>query len=124
MTEEQICRELGSVESVIAELKGRLPRLLSRHSKSDRYPSRQQQRLTTACHADPDPPCSPPPSVCRAEMSPDVLCDYNRDDFSEKFEMYTEGNTLVLREKPPVALPAAGHRPEQTEDSPLPFRLP
>mgnify|MGYP000155156344 CR=1 FL=1 len=98
MTEEQICRELGSVESVIAELKDDfrasspdIPKVtgIRPGSSASQQPVTQIQiRLFTASVS------------LQGGNVPDVLCDYNRDDFSEKFEMYTEGGTLVLREKP------------------------
>ena len=99
MTEEQICRELGSVESVIAELKDdfrasspdipKVTGIRPGSSSASQQPVTQIRiRLFTASVS------------LQGGNVPDVLCDYNRDDFSEKFEMYTEGNTLVLREKP------------------------
>lgn len=122
MTEEQICRELGSVESVIAELKDdfrasspdipKVTGIRPGSSSASQQPVTQIRiRLFTASVS------------LQGGNVPDVLCDYNRDDFSEKFEMYTEGNTLVLREKP-CRSSGGWASPGQTEDSPLPFRLP
>lgn len=99
MTEEQICRELGPVENVIAELKEdfrsstpNIPKITHIHpggKTSQELPVTQIQiRLITASVG-----------IQSGNVS-DVVCDYDREDFSERFEMYTEGTTLFLKEKP------------------------
>lgn len=99
MTEEEICQELGPVESVLAELRESfqpaspdVPKItrIRPGEKSSRKEtvSRLHVRLITAS------------AIVQGGDVTDVVCDYNREDFSQRFEMYTEGGTLFLKEKP------------------------
>ena len=99
MTEEQICRELGPVEKVIAELREDfrasspdIPKVTSVRPGS----GTSQGQPVTKLHI----------RLLTASVGiqggnvQDVVCDYDREDFSERFEMYTEGDTLKKKKKP------------------------
>lgn len=101
MTEEEICRELGPVENVIAELREDF------RSSSPNVPKVTTIRPGDKAGSSRETPVSQihirlinaSVRLSSADV-PDVICDYDKNDFDERFVMYTEGGTLFLREKP------------------------
>lgn len=99
-SEAEICRELGSIEDVIQALNEEfhatspdVPKVTSSFTSENtsRQPFPVEKLCIQLLNA----------SVQITSGEPEnVRCDYDRNDFDERFVMYTEGNTFYLKEKP------------------------
>lgn len=99
-SEAEICRELGSIEDVIQELNEEF------HATSPDVP-----KVTSSFASDnTSQQLFPVEKLCIQLLNAsvqitsgepeNVRCDYDRNDFDERFVMYTEGNIFYLKEKP------------------------
>lgn len=99
-SEAEICRELGSIEDVIQELNEEF------HATSPDVP-----KVTSSFASDnTSQQLFPVEKLCVQLLnasvqilsgeSENVRYDYDRNDFDERFVMYTEGNIFYLKEKP------------------------
>lgn len=99
-SEAEICRELGDIDDVIHELQEEfcasspeVPKVTSvRGSDNASGQTLPVEKLCVQL-------LNASVQILSGE-SENVRCDYDRNDFDERFVMYTEGNIFYLKEKP------------------------